>query len=270
MNRRACGGGATLAVRMTRESVGIVTVWMLVLFGSTPVYAQTGGLGGRLSIQVNAAVQSSSEKLGQTFSRRVYGEDAVFDVLNDIKGGAVLDTGGSVRVWRHLSVGAAYTELNQLGTTTVTGTVPHPILFNANRAIDPVMQSLPHRERVTHIFAAWRVPVRQVKNLNVSVFGGPSYMNLTQRLVTDVGVAEGGGTPFSAVRVTAVPVAEHTSSAWGGHVGVDVIYMVTSIFGVGALVRYSNGSVDIPSSNDDMLSVTVGGLQAGGGIRLRF
>ena len=196
--------------------------------------------------------------------------DATFEAVSDIKGGPIIDAGGNIRVWSDLSVGAAYTELNESGTVTVTGTVPHPIEFNNDRVIDPVMSSLTHRERATHIYGAWRVPIQQVENLSVTVFGGPTYFNLTQGLIADVGVAEAGGPPFASVVVTDTPVVEHTRSGWGGHVGVDVTYMVTSVFGFGGVVRFSSGSLDLPVGESDTVSVTVGGLQTGGGIRLRF
>lgn len=255
--------------RRRRISTAIMA-WVLAVVGAAPVYAQSATFKGRVNLQINAAWQASSEELRQTFSQRAYGENAMFEAVHDIKGGAMIDGGGSLRVWRELSVGAIYTELNQANSATVTGTVPHPILFNNDRAIDPQVRSLTHRERTTHIFAAWRVPVPQLEGLDVSIYGGPSYINLTQGMITDVGVAEAGGPPFSAVTVTDLPVAEFTRNGWGAHVGVDVAYMVTPIFGVGGFVRFSNGSLDLPTSGEETVSVTVGGVQTGGGIRLRF
>ena len=247
-----------------------VAVWALVFVADAPVSAQWETLSGRFTLQINAAWQSSSQELRQTFTEPVYGETARFEAVHDIKGGAMIDGGGSLRVWRELSIGAIYTELNQADSTTVTGTVPHPILFNTDRAIDPELFSLTHRERTTHIFAAWRVPIPQVEGLDVSVYGGPSYINLTQGTITGVGVAESGGPPFSSVTVTDVPIAEYTRNGWGGHIGVNVTYMVTSVFGVGGFVRFSNGTIELPSPEDSTVPTTVGGLQTGGGIRLRF
>ena len=69
--------------------------------------------------------------------------------------------------------------------------------------------------------------------------------------------------PFSEVLVD-VERRENTSSGWGGHVGADVTYMVTSVFGLGGFVRFATGSVDIPIATDPV-PVDVGGVQTGGG-----
>ena len=235
---------------------------------ATPSQAQSA-LSGRVQILANGAYQASSEELRQSFSQRAYGEDALFEAVHDIKGGAMLDFGGSIRVYRELSIGAIYTDLDQAGSATLTGSVPHPILFNSDRAITPQTVSLAHRERTTHIFAAWRVPISQIDGLDVSVYGGPSYVNLTQGLIHDVGVAEAGGPPFASVNVTEVQVEEQVVNGWGAHVGADVTYMFTSAVGLGGFVRFSSGSIDVPAEAGT-ISVTVGGVQTGGGIRLRF
>ena len=151
---------------MTGRLLTLVVATSLAVVGGAQrsAYAQVDLLG-RVQILGNGAYQSSSEELRQTFSQRAYGEDASFEAAHDIQGGAILDVGASVGVWRQLSVGAIYTELNRSGTATLTGTVPHPILFNADRAIDPQSLSLTHRERSTHIFAAWRVPIAPVTRI---------------------------------------------------------------------------------------------------------
>ena len=240
-----------------------------VLFGSSPALAQWETLQGRFSVHLDGAYQSGSEELRQTLSSRAYGEDAQFQVVHEITDAGHLDAGGDVRLWRQLVVGASYSQLSKSDATVVTGTVPHPILFNADRTIDTHALALSHRERATHIYAAWRVQIGQGDRLDVSIFAGPSYFNVTQSLVTDVGVEEAGGPPFAAVQVTQISAAEHTRNVWGGHVGVDVTYMPATFVGVGGFVRFSGGSVDLPSSSGTA-SLTVGGLQAGGGLRLRF
>ena len=61
---------------------------------------------------------------------------------------------------------------------------------------------------------------------------------------------------------------ERIRAAAGGHVGADVAYMVTSVFGLGGFVRFATGSVDIPIATAPV-PVDVGGVQTGG-IRIRF
>ena len=64
-------------------------------------------------------------------------------------------------------------------------------------------------ERAGHIYVSWRLPtdqwsIRQLQEMDISVFGGPSYFSLTQGLVADIGLVEATGPPFSEVSVAPV------------------------------------------------------------------
>ena len=225
---------------------------------------------GRFAVHANGGYQGGSDQTVDTFGFRAYGEDARFDASHDISGGGMFDVGASLLVWRELSVGASYTQLDGSNRVTVSGAVPHPIEFNNPRAITPQTLSLTHRERATHIFGAWRVPLQQVEKLDVSVFGGLSLFNVTQGVVTNVTAREAGGPPFVAVTVDQVQTGERWKNGVGGHVGVDVTYMVTDYVGVGFFARFTGGSVDLPSAGVGTVSLNLGGIQTGGGVRFRF
>ena len=227
-------------------------------------------LTGKFTIHLNGGYQSRSYRMTDTFGFRAYGEDARFTTATETAGGGLLDIGGSLLVWRELSVGGSYTQLTGSSSATVTGTVPHPIEFGNPRAITSQTLSLTHQERAGHVFGAWRVPVRQVEHLDVSIFGGVSLFNVTQGVVTNVTVSEAGGPPFSAVTVGQVQTGEHRKNGVGGHVGVDVTYMFSDYVGAGFLARFAGGSVDLPAVTAGTVSLSVGGLQTGGGLRVRF
>ena len=259
---------------MPRAAWAGLTLWVLVVGAAPPARAQPAflqsaleTLRGRLAVQVNAAARSGAEWT-QSLSSRVYGENARFEAAHEGRTGAAVDFGGSLRVWRRLSVGVAYTHLRKAGPAQITGAVPHPLRFGQDRAFAYRTAVLAHRERATHIQAAWRVPLRQVTGLDVSVHGGPSFFNLTRGAVHGVRLEE-TGPPFTTVRVTGAVEAEHTRNGWGGHVGVDVSYMFTPTLGVGGIVRFSGGSVALPSFAGTE-TVAAGGLQTGGGLRVRF
>ena len=232
--------------------------------------AETGQpwLTGRFVVHANGGGQVGSQELTDQFGYRAYGEDAQFNSTHEISGGALFDVCGSLRLWRELSVGGSYTNLQTTDRTTVTGRVPHPIQANNPRTMTPQLLSLDLREQVSHLFGVWRIPL--VDKLDVSVFGGASFFNVTQGVVTNVTVTEARAAPFSAVDVEQVQRGEHRRNGIGGHAGVDVTYMVTGFVGVGFLARFTNGSVALPSADSGTLSLTVGGLQVGGGLRFRF
>ena len=159
-----------------------------------------------------------------------------------------------------------YTRLTDTAATVVTGSVPHPIDFNRPRSIEPQRFPLVHDERATHVHVTWIVPVHE--RLDVAVFGGPSFFNLRQGVVTNAIATEADGPPFATVTVD-ISTGEHTRNGVGGHAGVDVIYMPTSYVGVGFLVRVATAFVDLPPSGPDF-DLRVGGIHVGAGVRVRF
>ena len=233
----------------------------------TPALAQLDDLRGRFSVHVNGGFQSGTDTVRRTFLFRAYGEDARFDENHETKNGNLLDLGGSIQVWEQLRVGASYSQLTKADSTRLTGTVPNPLAINAPRTIDPQTLSLAHEEKATHLYAAWVVPIND--KLDVAILGGPSFFNLTQGIVSGVSIREVSGPPWAQVSVEDVTSGEFKKNGVGIHVGADVSYMVTPNFGLGGFLRFAQGSIDVPSSGGDR-PLNVGGIQAGGGVRLRF
>ena len=229
--------------------------------------AQLDALAGRVSLHVNGGFQSSVVEFRAVLPFTVYGEDGRFQTDHRVEGGAIIDAGGSVRMWRQLSLGATFTALKTFDDATLTGSVPHSFLVNDSRTVASQALAFEHRERTTHIHVAWVVSIPGNEHLEVTFSGGPSLFNVMREVVSDISVLE-TGPPFSEVAVN-VGKREHSSNGWGGHVGADVTYMVTTAVGLGGFVRFAAGSVDVPIAGDTA-SLDVGGVQTGGGIRIRF
>ncbi len=228
---------------------------------------QGGASPHRYVIHVNGGLQSGNEEFRRTFEFRSYGEDARFDEAHRSESGGLFDIGGSVAVWTELSVGVSYTQLSKADTTVLTGRVPHPTATNAPRTIDPQTVSLAHQERAAHVFAAWAVPLDE--KMTLSLFGGPSFFGLTQGVVTGVDLSEVGGPPWPEVRVGGVSSGDFKKNGVGMHAGVDIRYMFTERVGIGGFVRYTKASVDLASAEGNR-PLNVGGIQSGGGLRVRF
>ena len=247
-------------------AASVIVVGILVL-GTDPASAQAVR-PGRLALHANFGYQFGSEELRQRIELRVYGEDARFLATHDTVGGPTVDLGGFIDVWERLSVGASYAQTQGSDTTAVTGTVPHPIRSSSDRTIAAETLDLTREERSVHIHVAWLIDL-PIDKLDIRVMGGPSYFNLTQGVVSGVVVSEAGGPPFQSVNVDRIATGEVIKNAWGGHAGVDVSYMFIPTVGVGGFVRFARGTVSLPTGETNV-SVTVGGLQLGGGARFRF
>ena len=103
--------------------------------------------------------------------------------------------------------------------------------------------------------------------IDVSVFGGPSVLRVEQDVVAAVTAAEVGD-PFDTVNV-AVTTETASKRGAGVNVGADVTYMFTEQLGAGGFFRFAGGSVDLPVGSTTV-AVDVGGVQVGGGLRVRF
>ena len=245
----------------------LLMICFLTLLAGDTAMAQTGALGLPVSVHVNGAFQSSASEFRAELPFSVYGEQGLLQTDHRTEGGGIIDVGGYVTVWRQLAVGATFTQLGSSDSATMTGSVPHPLIANQPRSVGPESLAFKHRERTTHIHIAWVFPIGSDERLDITVSGGPSFFSVTRGVLGDITITE-TGPPFSEVMVN-VGTRENTSNAWGGHVGADVTYMVTSVFGLGGFFRFATGSVDIPIASDPV-PVDVGGVQAGGGVRVRF
>ena len=269
------------------QRMACVVVAMLAAVG--PAYAQ--GRGGdpaapqtgddrqpsnrrthRFLVHVHGAYQPTVRRYDRARSFQAYGEQAQFVSREEFRGRDHVDAGAAVRVWRGLEFGASYTQVSRSGTVEVRGTVPHPLDVGRERTAPARTLVLPHRQRATHVYAAWRVQVREGWSLSLSA--GPTYFNLRQGVVANVTPSEAGGPPFADVNVH-IDAGEHTRNGVGFNTGADFMIALTPAnrqprLGVGYFVRLAVGAVDVPSPADDSHTYYVGGVQTGVGLRLQF
>ena len=226
----------------------------------------------RLQIHVNGAYQDSSTQTVLETSFTTYGEQSRFLTSEDFRGGGHVDVGGSLRVWRGLAFGVSYTQVRNSGSAAVTGTVPHPLDVGRDRTVPAQSLSLPHRQRAGHAYVAWRLPLRS--SLEMELSAGPTYFSLRRGVVVNLTPMEVGGPPFGEVGL-AVDAGEHTRNGGGFNAGVDFIYMFTPAtripqLGIGYFARVTRGSVSLPIASETWRRISVGGVQTGVGLRLRF
>ena len=254
-----------------RWSVRNRTYCLLLVLGglfsvsTRPVAAQQAW-ESRGFISVNGGVQATSSDFSGSVPFTLFVEEGDFTANYQVESGPLFDVGGGVRVWRNLAVGGAVSAFSKDTAATVNANLPHPFFFNQDRRISGTAENLARREVGIHIQALWIVPVND--NLRVAVFGGPTFFNINQELVTEVEFAS--TYPFDEAEFTGVSTVEASESAVGVNVGVDVGYYFSRSVGVGGLVRFSRASVDLTPPSGDTVSTDAGGLQAMGGLRVRF
>ena len=152
-------------------------------------------------------------------------------------------------------------------TAAVAARIPNPFQFNQDRQIQGQSASLRHREQVVHLSALYVVPIGS--NLEIGVAGGPSLFIVNRDFVDSVVYDE--SYPFDTATFNSTTTREVDKNQVGFHVGGDVSWYFTDTVGVGGMVRFTRATVKFPAAvAEQTISVDLGGVQAGFGLRVRF
>lgn len=232
---------------------------LFVCAAASTAHAQQVQWTDRGFLSVNVGLQAASHDLNTTQTFSLYDEDATVKTTQKNGSGPLFDIGGGYRVWENMAVGATYSFASSKATPSVTGSIPDPFVFDRLRPVTASAGKATHHESALHLDATWMMPMTD--KIDVGISGGPSIYFVSQGLVTSLSVAEPGPT------VQSTSLTSESKTTVGLNVGVDVRYLLNEKWGVGGVARYSWASVKLgnPSS-----SLTVGGLQIGGGLRMRF
>ena len=242
-------------------------VGVLALFCGTSASAQE-----RLRIAVNAAQQTTTTKVTQeqTFDR--YFEQGSFTFEREVPKKVIYDVGVTVRVWRGLHAGAAVSVFDdKTGSGTVTARVPHPLQFNKPRTTTGEIANATRREIGQHLMFGWNV--QTAGGIDFTLFAGPSIFATDQLFVKSLTLSlDEEVFPFDELAFPRVEKETLRENVTGYNAGVDMTWRFMRNVGVGLLVRYSSGKKEFAptGTGSQPVEVTVGGLHAGGGLRLAF
>ena len=163
-------------------------------------------------------------------------------------------------------MGANVSVFSRESDAGITGQLPHPFWFDRLRAINGTAAGLARTETAVHVQAQWVVPVG--RSIAITLFGGPTWFNVTQDLVT--GITFDQSYPYDAAAFSGANVGEQSVSTVGAHAGADVAYYFSERIGIGGTVRISRGSVEFDSPDGDAVENDVGGVHTTAGLRIRF
>ncbi len=223
--------------------------------------AQTGGW-----VSFNGATQATATTFTDNVGFIEFHEDADFDADYAVGTGAVFDGGAGVRLANGIGFGVAVSRFERLDPVSLDARIPHPFFFGRPRSLSGSEPDLTRLETAVHVEVRWFESVSDTVEL--AVFGGPTLFNVRQDLVTAIGYDH--AYPYDAASLASATTEAASASAIGFHAGADVGFFFSETVGVGALIRYSGGSVDLPGEGESMVPVDTGGFHVGGGLRLRF
>ena len=208
---------------------------------------------------VNFGLQEVSRTLEANSTFDIYGETGTLTTTQPIDGGGLFDISAGYKVWRNLAVGIGFSRVKSDADVAIAANVPDPNFFDRPRGVTGTASEAEHSANAIHIQGTWVMPVTD--KIDVAFSFGPTIFMVKQDVVTAISVNEPGPTLASTT------IASEDKSAVGFNLGFDANYFFVPRIGAGVLVRYTRGSVDLDSAEDNL---TVGGFDLGFGLRLRF
>ena len=210
-------------------------------------------------VNVSFGAQAPSQELATNNTFDLYNESAILSATQDVGGGVFFDISAGYKVWRNLCVGVGFSHVGSSADFVVNAQIPDPDFFDSPRLVSASVTDANHSQPALHFTGTWMMPVTD--KVDVGFQFGPSIFMVSQDLPTAISVSEPGPA------ITDLQVTSVDKTTVGLHFGVDVTYLVTPRIGAGVLARYVWGSADLDGTDD---SLTLGGFQFGGGLRVRF
>lgn len=229
---------------------------------------------GRAWIDVNFGVASSAQdERTAAFAFRLSSEVAALAAAYPQPSrGADFDFGGGYLFTPFVGFGISISGTAHKDPAGLAITLPHPYFYNRSTTASGVtVDSLERTEGAVHLQAV--VAPLHTDRVMVRVFGGPSHFRVKQQLVEDINFTQSAGlfSVANIVRVTGSERKESEGSGWGFHAGADVGWFFTRVVGVGAMLRFSRANVEVFDPLSELTAeLKAGGVQFGGGLRLKF
>ena len=144
--------------------------------------------------------------------------------------------------------------------------MPHPFFFNQGRQVSGAIDTT-REELAVHVQVRALLPLKN-RRMQAMVFGGPSFFDVKQDLVSDFEITE--TYPYDTATFSRGMTTTAKESKIGFNAGADVGYFFSRQVGVGATVQFAGATIDLDAPGGGTVEVKAGGLQVGGGLRLRF
>lgn len=218
----------------------------------------------RYLISANGGYQFGSQDFETSTQFDAFEESATLTSAGELKSEPIFDAGVTYRLNDSYGVGAAFSLYVTESDVSVVAQVPHPVFFDQVRVANYTAAGVKHTSSAIHLQGVWFVPF--ITNVDFAVSAGPSIVIVKQDVVSSANLLP-EASPFTAPRIDTVTVTQQRKTAFGFNAGVDAIYTLTPRYGIGVNVRYVFAKADVEGLLD---SLTVGGFQTTGGVRIRF
>jgi hypothetical protein len=215
---------------------------------------------------MNGGYQLTQNEFSDGAIKHEHLEDGRFDIDYVAKGGPSFDGAVGLRLWRRLSIGVGVSRFSLATPASVRASVPHPFFFDQDRSLSGDASGVTREELAVHLQVGGVFPVGT--RLQVRIFGGPSFFEVKQGIVTDFTYTN--AYPYDEAQFATATTTDAKASKMGFNAGGDLAFFFMRHVGLGATAQFSGTTVALPAAGGASQDVKVGGVTVSGGLRLRF
>ncbi len=210
----------------------------------------------------HAGFQEDSPNISWT--ETIYHEDASSSLDYQVKTGMPVTAALGFRFSRALSIEAGVDISSRDMTQGYASSIPHPLYFSAARQGEgTVNASLTENTAFLNLVYTLRFG-----NLGLELFGGPAYIMTEAAVISSLTFSE--SYPYDSIALTA-ETTDIAQNIFGFNGGGHLIFFLGESIGLHAGARYISGQAAFePENGFPGPEITLGGLRAGGGIKIFF
>ncbi len=255
---------------MKRASRLAMFAALMLLVVTVQAQAQVTPWEDRVFVNVNFGYQNrAATDIATSKTSTIYDETATVSSTQTIESsGGMFDVAGGIRLFGNFGIGVGYNRLSREAAGTITAKVPHPLFYDQPRTASAEIANLKHQETALHLMGVFVLPI--TNKFDVTLSAGPTFFNLEQQTISGDAQYSEAGAPYNSITLNSVTKVTTKEKKVGYNVGADLTVRITTNIGIGGFARYAAAKIEIVPSAGEALEVNVGGLQFGGGIRLRF
>jgi hypothetical protein len=244
---------------MKKKTTIIAMIAALTLGIAVTARAQTPSTTAdpAIFVSISAGGQFQNRDFTETTTFTLFGDAGTVTANQTVGSGFVFDASVGYRVWRRISAAVGVSTFHGSGEAAAVVAVPNPLVFGQPTIKTFAASDYGNLSQTTtaiNFQAVWIKPLTD--KLDLSLFVGPSIIHVSQEVASATETAN----------ATAAIKSESETTAKAGTIGADLSYRLNERYSVGGFIRYAGGEVDLPSVS----KLKVGGVQAAGGIRIRF
>jgi len=217
----------------------------------------------KFSIRLGYNAGFSTQNESVSWSKEIYYENALFGINYGAKKGNSFNFGLGYKfshsVGVELGVDIASRNLN----ANYDASIPHPLYFDSPRETQN-MASYKITENAAFLNFVVNFPFSR---FGLDLFAGPTYFFASAELIGAIQYSQ--SYPYSSITISAQS-QKFNKNVFGFNAGASLIFNFSQSMGIFLNGQYFTASADLKPAEIPGLKLSLGGLKAGGGIKISF